>query len=60
MNNNNNNNSNGISNVDQAILNNAAIVGNIIKNYIKNTIVENGNNINWTVLIILFIFIIFL
>ena len=54
-----NNNSNGISNVDQAILNNAAIVGNGI-NYIKNTIVEKANVINWTILIILLIFIIFL
>lgn len=57
--NNNNNNSKGISNVDQAILNNAAIVGNGL-NYVKNIITNNGNIINWTVLIILFIFIIFL
>lgn len=57
--NNNNNNSKGISNVDQVILNNAAIVGNGL-NYVKNIITNNGNIINWTVLIILFIFIIFL
>lgn len=54
-----NNNSNAISNVDQAILNNVAIVGNGL-NYVKNIIVEKGNIINWTILIILFVFVIFL
>lgn len=54
-----NNNSNSISNIDKAILNKAAIVGDGL-NYVKNIVYNNSNIINWTILIILFIFVIFL
>lgn len=54
-----NNNSNGISDIDKAIFDKAAIVGDGL-NYVKNIIHKNGNIINWTILIILFIFVIFL
>jgi hypothetical protein len=55
----NNNSPNGISAIDKAILNRAAVVGNGI-NYVKNTISNNANTINWLIIIILFGFVIFL
>jgi len=55
----NNNSPNGISAVDQAILSKAAAVGNSL-NYVKNTLSNNAGVLNWVVLLILFMFVIFM
>lgn len=55
----NNNSPNGISAVDEAILNKAVLMGNSL-DYVKNTVSNNAGVINWFILIVLFMFVIFM